>query len=542
VIHARDTRRQFLTRVGRAGGLGAAFVSMRSLGLLADSEPVAIDAPPDTGVGTKVVVLGGGIGGLVTAYELRRAGFDCTLLEARRRPGGRTWTLRRDAAVELNDGSVQTVAWTAENYLNAGPARIPAVHTAMTSYCRELGVAMEVEINTSRSSLFVNGAAFGGKAIEQRRAVNDTRGHVAELLAKAVSAHALDAEVTAEDRERMIAFLKTYGDLDANLAYTGSPRAGVAHPAGAGDAAEQTREPLPMHALLDANFWRGMMFEEELAMQATMMQPVGGMDRVPYAFASALGSTIEYGAAVTAIRKTDRGVRVAYVQDGTPRQIEAPYCVCTVPVPVLRSIAHDFSPVVAKALSDTVYADAYKIAWESRRFWETDYNIYGGLSWIVGGPIEVVWYPSAGLNRPTGIIVSGYGRESTPPFAQLPDRNAKIAASRAAIEQLHPGCGHELTRPMYVPWGKMPYSLGSWVSVGGDAARGRPDFYATDGPYAAFCRPDDRIYFAGDHCSRLVGWQEGAALSARRAVNLIVERVRAEKSTGAMVSGGGKGV
>jgi monoamine oxidase len=83
VIHARDTRRQFLTRVGRAGGLGAAFVSMRSLGLLADSEPVAIDAPPDTGVGTKVVVLGGGIGGLVTAYELRRAGFDCTLLEAR---------------------------------------------------------------------------------------------------------------------------------------------------------------------------------------------------------------------------------------------------------------------------------------------------------------------------------------------------------------------------------------------------------------------------------------------------------------------------
>jgi monoamine oxidase len=142
-----------------------------------------------------------------------------------------------------------------------------------------------------------------------------------------------------------------------------------------------------------------------------------------------------------------------------------------------------------------------------------------------------VWYPSAGLNQPTGIIVSGYGRESTAPFALLPDREAKVAASRAAIELLHPGCGHELTKPMYVPWGKMPYSLGSWVSVGGDPARGRPDFYAADGPYATFCRADDRIYFAGDHCSRLVGWQEGAALSARRAVNMVLERVRAEKST-----------
>jgi monoamine oxidase len=28
----------------------------------------------------------------------------------------------------------------------------------------------------------------------------------------------------------------------------------------------------------------------------------------------------------------------------------------------------------------TEYADNYKIAWESKRFWESDYNIYGGIS------------------------------------------------------------------------------------------------------------------------------------------------------------------
>jgi monoamine oxidase len=525
------TRREFLMRVGHAGGSGAAFLAMRGLGLAAEPLAVRLDLPPGSGAGTKVVILGGGIAGLVAAYELRKAGFGCTLLEARTRPGGRTWTVRQGSTVELNDGSTQTVAWGGDNYLNAGPARLPGVHTTMTGYCRELGVPLEVEINSSRASLLANGAAFGGQAIEQRRALNDTRGHVSELLAKAVRAHALDEDLTEGDHDRMLAFLRTYGDLDASFAYKGSPRSGVARPAGAGAITEQIRPPLEMGALLDAQFWRGLIFEEELAMQATMLQPAGGMDRIPYAFARALGPAIEYGAAVTAIRKTVQGVRVDYVQDGEAKRLEAPYCVCTVPVPVLKSLAHDFSPAVTDAIRQTVYADAYKIAWESRRFWETDYGIFGGISWIVGGPVEVVWYPSAGFLGTTGVIVAGYGRESTAPFAQLPDRDAKIAASRAAVELLHPGCGRELTRPIYLPWGKMPYSLGSWVSVGGDPRAGRPDFYAPGGPYEAFSQPDDRIYFAGDHCSHLVGWQEGAALGARRAVGLIAERVRAEKQT-----------
>jgi monoamine oxidase len=37
--------------------------------------------------------------------------------------------------------------------------------------------------------------------------------------------------------------------------------------------------------------------------------------------------------------------------------------------------------------------------------------------------------------------------------------------------------------------------------------------------------PDDRIYFAGDHLSHLSSWQEGAALSAQRAVQMIAARV-----------------
>ena len=52
-----------------------------------------------------------------------------------------------------------------------------------------------------------------------RQAINDTRGHVSELLAKAINQGALDQELMPHDKERMVAFLKTYGDLSPDLFY-----------------------------------------------------------------------------------------------------------------------------------------------------------------------------------------------------------------------------------------------------------------------------------------------------------------------------------
>ena len=42
----------------------------------------------------QVLVLGAGLAGLAAAYELQRAGFGVTVLEARSRPGGRVRTYR----------------------------------------------------------------------------------------------------------------------------------------------------------------------------------------------------------------------------------------------------------------------------------------------------------------------------------------------------------------------------------------------------------------------------------------------------------------
>ncbi len=511
------SRRDFLMRVGQAGGYSAAFATMQALGLMPmkGAAAEAIHAEPGTGNGVKVVVLGGGIGGLVSAYELRKLGYSVTLLEARERPGGRNWTGRKGTVVEFVDGTKQVIQWEDGNYQNLGPARLPSTHWTMLGYCRELKVPLEVEINTTRSSLLQNDKANGGKAVPQRKAINDTRGHVSELLAKCIRQGALDAEITKEDRQRMIDFLGIYGPLNDKGAYVGSDRAGLKVTNGAGDQVEVPETPQEMTTLLDESFWQGMLYEEIWDWQATMMQPVGGMDAIPFAFAKALGTVVHYNSPVTEIRKTAHGVRVGYTHGGQARQIEAAYCVCALPFSMLKKIPNDLSPAFQQVIDGSTMGASFKIPWESRRFWEQDYNIFGGLSFVAQGP-SPIWYPSSRLMHPTGVVVSGYMDEVQVEGFQAMTMEEKFAVSRASIEKLHPGHGKELMNPIYCGWKNIKWNEGSWIADYGGGAAGYEVIIQNDGP----------IYLAGDTISHIVGWQEGAALSARRAVGMISEKVK----------------
>ncbi|SFS01441.1 monoamine oxidase [Granulicella pectinivorans] len=517
------TRRDFLTRVGQAGGYSAAFATMQSLGLMPMKAMAAepIRAESGAGAGTKVVVAGGGIGGLVTAYELKKLGYNVTLLEARTRPGGRNWSAKGGDVVEFVDGTKQNVTWSPGLYQNMGPARLPSVHGTILGYCRELKVPLEVEVNTSRSTMLQNDKVNGGKAYVQRQALNDTRGHVSELLSKAVAGGALDQDLSKEDKQRMVEFLKVYGPLDKTGSYKGSDRSAIKQYPGAG-AQDMIvdNDPIPMHTLLDANFWGGILYEEAWDWQATMMQPVGGMAQIPYAFAKALGPVVVYDAPVTEILKSGNGVKVSYTKGGVTHHIDADYCVCAMPLTILNKIKADLDPAHKATVERCAksYRGSYKIPWEAPRFWEKKYNIYGGLSFLSQGP-SPIWYPSANLMSDTGIIVSGYMDESNDGFAAL-TLEEKFAKSRASVEKLHPGHGAELTKPVFCGWKHIKWNEGSWIGT----------IPAAD--YDTITTPDGPIYFAGDHASHVVGWQEGAAASARRAVQMISDKVKAARLAG----------
>src|SRR5687767_14710012 len=217
------TRRRFLKRVAAAGGVSLAYEAMTGLGLLATPSQAPFNLSGRV-PGVRVAILGAGLAGMTIAYELGKVGFECRLLEARARPGGRVLTVRRGTISE-EDGASQKAAYDEGQYFNAGPMRISHHHHTTLSYCRELQVATEVFVPDCESAyLAQTRGALAGQRVRLREARADFDGYIAELLSKALSQAALDQPLTAEDRDRVLAYLRSLGALTENGAYQGSER------------------------------------------------------------------------------------------------------------------------------------------------------------------------------------------------------------------------------------------------------------------------------------------------------------------------------
>jgi monoamine oxidase len=516
------SRRSLIHLVGKAGGAAAAYQTMVAMGLLA--VPPAYAGPPSLppGRGRRVVVIGAGIAGMVLAYELRNAGYKPLVLEARSRPGGRNWSLRAGDTV-TETASTQRVAWDRGEhlYFNPGPARLPYHHEGILSYCRTLGVPLEVMCNDNRGALMQDDHAFDGTPQLNRRVVNDVRGFVAELAAKAVDKDLLTQPVGTEDKDRLRAFLRSFGALDKELVYRGSARSGWAE---APDATQpgKPHQPLDIQQILASDFWQGpMQFGESATQAATMLQPVGGMGRIGQAFGRSLAGIITYQAVVTRLRRTEAGARVFWKHAGTgvEHEIDAPCVVVTVPFAALGGVDADFAPATRTAIGAVEYIPAGKVAFQaSRRFWELDQQIYGGISWTSRDATQV-WYPSGGLQRTKGILVGAYiwSDDVGNAFAAKPIPQ-RLSDTLDDVTHLHPQAPRFLNHGVSVAWKNIPYTRGGW------AEWSRP---ARTTQFPVLLKGDGPFLFAGEHMSFITGWQEGAVRSAHKVLGDIAQRMGA---------------
>ena len=528
------TRRTMLEQIGMIGGVGAAYSAMEALGL-AFPTPVQAETfmlPNAAGRGRSIVVLGAGIAGLISAYELQRAGYDVTVVEARDRIGGRVWTIRGGDRIVQTGRPAQRAQFDEGLYFNAGAARIPSTHRAILGYARRFGVPMEAMVNVNRSA----GWDFGGRIQPERRMINDMRGRLAELLAKAIDQHALDGAVPATELEAIRHFLAPYAELDPQGAYVPKGRSGYSIEGGGYSAS-----PVPLPAMRFAELLpvpairsRGSLalpyfFEHVWDMQATMLQPVGGMDRIAQAIYQRVRSLVRLESPVTAIRRVGDRVRIEHGPGA--RHTEADFCICTLPMPILARIPADFSAAKKQAMSSANYAKSLKVAFECPRFWETRDSIYGGLAWT-DRQNENVMYPSGGYGDDKGILVAAYCGGWTRPdnpqaFAAL-SHDERLRVCQDSIEALHPGQSRLLTKGVNVAWGLTPWSEGVGAIWGG----GLTGNGARPAEYAELLKPEGPIVFAGEHLSYQPTWQEGAVLSAHEALKL-VQSMAAERPAAA---------
>ena len=159
---------------------------MQSLGLLAipAARASAVALPENSGKGKSVVILGAGIAGMVAAWELQESRLylhDSGSAQSRRRPqldDSQRHARRND---RRHHGNLQ-IRRRPLFQCRPGPLAVAAPHDSWL--LPRIWRPLEVEVNSSRSSLLQCDSLNGGKPVEQRQVMNDTRGHVAELLAK----------------------------------------------------------------------------------------------------------------------------------------------------------------------------------------------------------------------------------------------------------------------------------------------------------------------------------------------------------------------
>ena len=487
-----------------------------------DRSTLQLEGHAPVGRGRRIIILGAGVAGLATAYELGKLGYECTVLEARRRPGGRNWTIRRGTEETEIGGERQVCQFDEGHFYNAGPMRISHHHETTLGYCREFGIPLLAFPN-------VNEAAYvhreGLPKLRLREVEADVRGYTAELLAKVVKKGELDVPLSAEDREKLVEYLRAEGRLDGRLIYARTGNAGVEHsdfnnPRGytsEPDVAEQARVPtvpLDLETLIKAGYGLTQLSPQSYTQQPTMLTPAGGIDRIPYAFAERLKDVIRFGAEVREARRTaDGGVRIVYAdgtQNGNVREISGDYCVCAIPPPIMARLAADFSKESFAALGLMKPNSAGKIGLQfKRRFWEEDDGIYGGVS-RTNQPINQIYYPFDNYgSRGKGVVVGYYhsgGGKAQLDDQPFPERERQALAQG---EKIHPQYRAEFENSFSVGWHRVPHTEMSWVNFGEAESN-------YDQVQQVLGKPDGPFYFAGDWRSHVNAWMAGAFVSAHQ--------------------------
>jgi monoamine oxidase len=287
----------------------------------------------------------------------------------------------------------------------------------------------------------------------------------------------LDQPLTAEDRDRLLAYLRRLGALDQQRQYRGSPRR---------SGYEERSAPLSLRDLPGANFefYVGIDWDS----QPAMMQVAGGMDRLPAALAARLGDRIVFRAPVREI------------------------CVSTIPLPVLSGIQKDLSRPVQSAIAAASYDGAGKIGLQfKRRFWEEDDEIHGGRSWT-DHEIGQIIYPSHGFTGRKGVLVGYYLDFKRTMRDRPPAERQQLALEQGA--RIHPQYTTEFETAFSVSWPRVPWSRGSWRAETGAALQA----------LAPLQKPDGRVYFAGDYMTNMSSWMNGAFESARETAMAIHAR------------------
>ena len=475
--------------------------------------PVSTLAVPDEGLDRRsgarkrVVIIGGGLAGLVAAYELKRQGHHVVVLEAQNRVGGRIYTLR---------------SFAPGLYAEAGGMRIPRAHDLTLRYCDLFNLELRPFVmGNPRGLVHIGGqrmTAAEANADPSRlpfRLEEHERGRTADQMWEA----AIGELREMVEREGDAAWEHIVREYDQYSLYEFLRLKGFSRGAIEYYAVMNFVEADMHNAVVE-------ILREDLGKAYVDMQEIaGGMDRLPDAFYHELEREVRLGAEVFALDQDTDGVTVHYKTEAGRFTETADYAIVTVPFSVLRSIEvlTPFSRAKQRAIRQLNYHASTKVLFQVReRVWETDDGIYGGAT-VTDLPIRRMNYPTPDPTTDRGMLLASYtwGQDALQWGAM--DEETRLEEALDDVSRVHPRI-------------REVFEVGASHAWYGDRwARGAFAMFAPEQQtelQSDIVAPEGRVYFAGEHCSLYHAWIQGALESGIRAAREIHQLPVAEGARG----------
>lgn len=417
------------------------------------------------------VVVGAGLSGLAAAHTLRQAGWDVTVLDARRRIGGRVFSHRFAEAPDL--------------VCELGAEWIGLSHERMQALCHDFG--LELKEHRFTYALLQNGVvrppdAWGFSpeaeaAFEQLRHTFEASDEAALAEMDRVDWWTLLQQIGYSPDDLLLRDLMDSTDFGESIRHVSAYA-----------AAAEYFESSP---------------DNEMDFKV-----VGGNGRIVEALADRVGrGAVHLRRPVTAIRQRDGRVEVV-AGDGT---FVGDACVCTVPARMLPDIA--FDPPLPEAQLDAARELQYARIVKNQvlfaeRFWGAE-----PFSVVSDTTSHYTFHSTNGQGGEQGILCSYAVGEKADVLASQDDarRQRLIAQELTPLDPRAPDLARGIAS---YAWQRDPWTRGAYALY-------RPGQWFTLRPTLA--QPHGKVVFAGEHLADWQGFMEGAVVTGEDAAAMLLD-------------------